>query len=433
MTDYQLFCVLAALALIISLLSSRFHSLQETIAITGLAMLLSLIILVVGKLFELDIHIKTISVLQRLDFQALLLNGMLGFLLFAGALQIRLKVLASQKWEILCLALLGTVISTLTVAALCFYLMPLLGLALPWSYCLLFGALISPTDPIAVLTILKKLGAPEDIAIQVEGESLFNDGIGLVLFVAVSQLAFSAEALSLADVGALFFHEAVGGIAYGLALAFALHQLMKLTDEETQRLLITLVVPTAGYVMAEKLSVSGPLAMVAAGIVLGNFTVPKCFGVTGRILLQRFWGLLEHFFNSLLFLLLGLLLLLTHLDMQLWWFVLLSIPVVLLARCVSVYLPYLGFRRMRQYSQGAEGILIWGGLKGGLALAMAMSIPAGIVLTPELELRDLLLVMTYAVVVFSIMVQGSTVSRLIRRSREAAEAGKAAAESTQAV
>ncbi|BCV27324.1 hypothetical protein SHAL103562_03700 [Shewanella algae] len=134
-----------------------------------------------------------------------------------------------------------------------------------------------------------------------------------------------------------------------------------------------------------------------------------------------------------MFLLLGLLLLLTHLDMQLWWFVLLSIPVVLLARCVSVYLPYLGFRRMRQYSQGAEGILIWGGLKGGLALAMAMSIPAGIVLTPELELRDLLLVMTYAVVVFSIMVQGSTVSRLIRRSREAAEAGKAAAESTQAV
>lgn len=418
MSSYQILCILCALALVTSVISSRVHKLQETVAITALALGMSLLLLLGGKALGGEVYGYFVVGLEKLDFQALLLNGMLGFLLFAGALQIRLSILKHQKWEILILACVSTLLSTFIIGGLLFWAAPHLGLPLALTHCLLFGALISPTDPIAVLAILKKMGAPEDIAIQVEGESLFNDGIGLVVFVVLSQMAFSTEPITALQVSALFVHEAIGGLIYGAVLGVLLHHFFRYCEEETQLMLVTLLIPTAGYVMAEVFGVSGPLAMVSAGIIIGNFSVPKYFVRQERVKLMTFWSLIESFFNALLFLLLGLLLLLVTFKAPLWWFMFLAIPLVLLARAVSVLLPYWGFRMVKSYNPYAESILIWGGLRGGLALAMAMSLPQGIVVDASsgVELRELLLVMTYAVVVFSILVQGSTMAGLIRRS-----------------
>ncbi|GIU16065.1 sodium:proton antiporter [Shewanella sp. c952] len=418
MTSYEILCLLSALSLVISLISSRLHRWQETITITALALLLSLLILTAGKIFGVSVYSSLVTDLEQLDFKALLLNGMLGFLLFAGALQIKLQVLKKQRWEIFILAFVGTLISTAVIGGVLYWVSSFLGLPLQLSYCLLFGALISPTDPIAVLAIIKQLGAPEDIATQVEGESLFNDGIGLVIFVAISQVAFSTEPLTVTGIAGLFLQEAVGGVFYGAILAAGLHFMLGFSEDKTQYLLMTLLLPTAGYVVADMIDVSGPLAMVTAGIIAGNLSIPKLLKKNECVTLESFWGLIESFFNSLLFLLLGLLLLLIDFDAELWWFMLLSVPIVLLGRSVSVYLPYLAFRRVKHYNSFAEKILVWGGLRGGLALAMAMSLPTGVMLAAggNIDLRELLMVMTYAVVVFSILVQGTTIPRLIDKS-----------------
>ncbi|ABZ75675.1 sodium/hydrogen exchanger [Shewanella halifaxensis HAW-EB4] len=418
MTSYEILCLLSALSLVISLISSRLHRWQQTVTITALALCLSLVILVAGKIFGIKIYSTLVTDLEQLDFNALLLNGMLGFLLFAGTLQIKLNILKKQKWEIFILAFVGTLISTFIVGGLLYLVASVIGLPLNFSHCLLFGALISPTDPIAVLAIIKQLGAPEDIATQVEGESLFNDGIGLVIFITVSQVAFSTEPLTFIDVSKLFIREALGGLLYGAVLAAILHGMLRFSEERTQYLLMTLLVPSAGYIGADLLGVSGPLAMVAAGIIIGNLSVPKLLKEEDQGHLESFWLLIESFFNSLLFLLLGLLLLLIHFDVELWWFMLLAVPIVLIGRAISIYLPYLGFRRFRHYNSYAEKILIWGGLRGGLALAMAMSLPTGLMIMSDsnIDLRELLMVMTYAVVVFSILVQGTTIPSLIDKS-----------------
>ncbi|MGS0727339.1 cation:proton antiporter, partial [Shewanella sp. 0m-11] len=312
MTSYEILCLLSVLSLVISLVSSRLHRWQQTVTITALALCLSLAILVAGKIFGIKIYSTLVTDLEQLDFTALLLNGMLGFLLFAGTLQIKLNILKKQKWEIFILAFVGTLISTFVVGSLLYLFAIAIGLPLNFSYCLLFGALISPTDPIAVLAIIKQLGAPEDIATQVEGESLFNDGIGLVIFITVSQVAFSTEPLTFIDVSKLFIREALGGLLYGGVLAAILHGMLHFSEERTQYLLMTLLVPSAGYIGADMLGVSGPLAMVAAGIIIGNVSVPKLLKEEEQGHLESFWLLIESFFNSLLFLLLGLLLLLIH-------------------------------------------------------------------------------------------------------------------------
>lgn len=419
MGTYELLCILSALALGAALISSKISQLQTTIAITLVAFCLSLGILLLGKLFNVGFYFSAINELDHLDFRALLVNGMLGFLLFAGALNIRLGVLKQQGWEVMVLSLFSTLLSTVIIATALWWLSPFIGVQLKYIYCLLFGALISPTDPISVMAIIKQLKAPDDIAIQVEGESLFNDGIGLVLFVSLSQLAFSDIPVTVADVTWLFTHEVIGGLAFGLLLAVILHGMISLSEDESQKLLITFLAPTAGYVLAIMAGVSGPLAMVSCGITMGAWTAQRFFDEAGQGRLKRFWFLIEEYFNSLLFLLIGFMLLLVDFHSADWLFMFAAIPLVLIARMISVLLPYQGFRRFRYYNPFAEPILIWGGLRGGLALAMAMSIPANILLIPEkdIDLRELIMVMSYGVVMFSILVQGTTIKGLIARSR----------------
>ncbi|WP_163133187.1 sodium:proton antiporter [Agarivorans sp. Alg241-V36] len=419
METYYSLCYLAALAMLIAYINSRVGSVQSTITITAASIVLSLVMILLGETGLFNSLPQLIESINAINFQNLLLHGMLGFLLFAGGLGINLKHLASQGLEIAILALFSTLLSSFLVASLLWWLLPYIGLPLDFIYCLLFGALISPTDPIAVLAIVKKMNAPQQIAIQVEGESLFNDGFGLVMFVSVFGIAFSHQSVSVPAISWLFLHEAGGGVIYSFVLGLVANYLIKHTEDDSLELLVSLAIPTAGFVFAEQLGVSGALAMVVAGIYIGNITRERHFTQASKQSFDHLWHVLEEFLNNLLFLLIGLVLISFVFHLEDLWLMLLAIPLVLLSRLVSVALPYLGFSLFRKYNPMSVPILTWGGLRGGLALAMAMSVPAGVMVLPEknIDVREMILVMTYAVVVFSILVQGASIVPLINKSK----------------
>lgn len=421
MTTYATLCFLAAAAMIIAFINSKIGKMQTTIAITAGAIALSLGIVIAGQndWFQLkDIASETLS---AINFESFLLKGVLGFLLFAGGLGVKLPHLEDQKWEITTLALGATLVSTFLIGGGGWLFFQLIGVQFDLIYCLLFGALISPTDPIAVLAIVKKLNAPARISTQIEGESLFNDGFGLVLFVTLFTIAFGDHAPNALGVGMLFLQEAIGGIIYGLLLGLLFHFLISATDDHSMELLLTLGVPTAGYVFADVIHVSGPLAMVVSGIMIGNWTRYIGFSKESEDHLDHFWELVDEFLNGVLFLLIGLSLLQFVFHQEDWIVMVFSVPLVLTARYLSVKLCYLGFDRYRDYNPWSVRILTWGGLRGGLALAMAMAVPAGVMVIPEknIDVREVILVMTYSVVVFSILIQGSTITRMIEKAKVA--------------
>lgn len=425
MSVYYTLCLLAAMAISIAFVNQYIMKIQTTIAITFGALLISILMLILGKTTWPELQLHAIATLETVDFGEFLLQGILGFLLFAGGLGINLPAMKSQKWEISVLVIVGVLISTLVVATGLWLLAYVAAIPLPFIYCLLFGALISPTDPIAVLAIVKKLGAPEQIAIQIEGESLFNDGIGLVIFLTIFAVAFNGTEATFGSVMTLFTHEAVGGIVFGALLGLMSHLMISATDDGSMELLMTLCIPTAGFALANVLGVSGALAMVVSGIMIGNWTRYTGFSEQSSKYLDHFWHLLDEFLNALLFLLIGLAMLLVQFHWQAWILMLCSIPLVLAGRFVSVALPYVVFRRFRSYNKYSIRILTWGGLRGGLSLAMALSIPAGIKLGSDgqVELRDLVLMMTYAIVLFSIIVQGMSITPMINKAKAAEKAG----------
>ncbi len=420
MDTYQVLSILSALGIIIAFLNQYVMRMQTTIAITSGALAISILMLVVGKTFWPQLEMIAVNLLGRIDFGDFVLEGVLGFLLFAGGLGINLNALKSQKWEITVLVFFGVTISTLLIAWGLLLLGQMFGSQIPFIYCLLFGALISPTDPIAVLAIVKKMGAPGRIAIQIEGESLFNDGIGLVIFLSIFAIAFGGEEASVAEVALLFAHEAVGGILFGALLGLLAHFMISATDDGPMELLITLCLPTAGFAIAQLMEVSGALAMVVSGIIISNWTRYTGFSEASKTYLDEFWELLDEFFNALLFLLIGLAMVVIKFEPMLIFYSLLIIPLVLAARFLSVALPYVVFRRCREYPRYSVRILTWGGLRGGLSLAMALSIPAGYTLgsVGEYDLRYAFVAMTYVIVLFSILVQGSTIGPLIQRARK---------------
>ncbi len=424
MYQWYLICFLAALAVFIAFANQFVLKLQPTIAITTGSVLISLALMLGVEMAGGDLAVAVNQAVASLDFNKLLLQGMLGFLLFAGAIEINLAALRKQKWEITILVLFSTLASTFIVGGLSHWLLGLLGWPVPFIYCLLFGALISPTDPIAVLAIIKQLKAPEGISVQVEGESLFNDGVGLVVFTTLYAVAFSGAEPSASGVAELFLVDALGGVAFGFVLALAGHYLIVKSKSPNMRLMITLMVPSAGFALANILGISGALAMVVSGIFLGNVTRNKVANpndLAGTHYVYNFWHAIESLLNSVLFLLIGLLLVSLPVTWEQVGLAALMIPVVLIARFISVGLPYLGFKRFRRYDVNSVRILTWGGLRGGLALAMAAAIPSGALMVNGTDLHALVVLMTYVVVIFSIIVQGSTISPLIRRSIAAAE------------
>ncbi|CED72393.1 sodium/proton antiporter [Aliivibrio wodanis] len=420
MSVYNTLCFLAAAAMLIAFFNSKIGKMQTTIAITAGSMMLSLGIIIAGQNDWFHLREVATETLTEINFEDFLLKGILGFLLFAGGLGIKLQNLKDQKWEITVLALGATLFSTFFIGFALWGICNLIGINLDLIYCLLFGSLISPTDPIAVLAIVKKLNAPQRISTQIEGESLFNDGFGLVIFVTLFTIAFGSETPTIGSVTALFLQEAIGGIVYGFLLGLIFHYLISSTNDHSMELLLTIGIPTSGYAFAEVIHVSGPLAMVVSGIMIGNWTRYIGFSKESEDHLDHFWELVDEFLNGVLFLLIGMSMLLFQFHQEDWILMAISIPLVLASRYLSVFVSYIGFKRFRTYNPLSVNILTWGGLRGGLALAMALAIPSGIIIIPDknIDVREIILVMTYSVVVFSILVQGSTITTMIEKAKK---------------
>ena len=409
MTILETAAVILALTALFAYLNERFLRLPTSIGVTLVALVASLALL----LFASDGVVASAgSFLASLDFDALVLEGMLSFLLFAGSLHVDLDDLNRQKWPILILATAGVVLSTFIVAVLVYFMLGLIGLELPFIYALLFGALISPTDPIAVLGILKRLGVRKDVETLIAGESLFNDGVGVVVFTVILGLIGAGEhGEGAGSVMFLFLQEAVGGALFGLVLGFLLYLLLHSIDNYPVEVLITLAGVLGGYTLAGALHTSGPIAMVVAGLFVGNRGRSFAMSDKTKEYLDAFWEMVDEILNAVLFMLIGLELVVVRFEGPSLWAALLVIPIVLLARFTGVGTTISLFRLRRTFPTFTVRLLTWGGLRGGISVALALSLAAG-------DERNLILVMTYAVVVFAILVQGLTVGRVAARIPE---------------
>jgi len=410
MNTFNLVAVLITLAAVFGWVNYRFIRLPATIGLMVLSMVFSFCLVALGKAGFADIHFL-VSALEGMDFDEALLKGMLGALLFAGALHIDVNDLRSQKWVIFLLASVGVAISTLLVGLGAALVFGWVGLSIPFAYCLLFGALISPTDPIAVGAILRRVGIPKSLLIKITGESLFNDGVGVVLFLLILQLSGAGHAeaeIGVSQVLNLLCVEVGGGLLFGGLLGWSVYRMLKAVDAYQVEILLTLALVTGGYALAHSLHVSGPLAMVVAGVLIGNRG--RALAMSERTIqrLDSFWELADEFLNSVLFVMVGIEILILDLSPAAFWAGVLAVPVVLMARFISVSLPVALLRRVRSFSPHAVKILTWSGLRGGISVALALSLPPG-------DMRDLLMAVTYLVVTFSIVVQGLTVGPVARR------------------
>jgi len=402
----DLAALLLTLAAIFSYINFRFLKLPTTIGIMLIAMLISISLVVLGHCGFESIQNKATVVLEGIDFNKALMHGMLSFLLFSGALHVNLEDLAQHKWIISILATFGVVMSTFMVGSIAWMVFLLIGLKLPFIYCLLFGSLIAPTDPIAVIGILKKAGVPKSLETKITGESLFNDGVAVVVFLVIMGIVTGGHDVTAGHIMLLFVKEAIGGVLFGLAIGWLAYRMLKSVDNYQVEVLLTLALVMGGYAFAHAIHVSGPIAMVVAGIFIGNRGRLFAMSENTREHLDSFWELMDEILNAVLFLLIGLEILVLTIKGNYLIAGLIMIPVVLLARFISVGIPVTFMRRIRDFSPHAVKILTWGGLRGGISVALALSIPNG----PE---REVLLTVTYIIVIFSILVQGLTIERFV--------------------
>lgn len=406
---YYTFSVLIVLASFFAYLNLRFLKLPGTIGIMIIAMFVSLGIRFLGASIFPDTTKHFFTLIQEFDFNEILMGAMLNFLLFAGALHVNISDLKDQKWAIATYSTISVVLSALIISALLYYIAPLFGISIPYIYCLLFGTLISPTDPIVVLGILKQAKVPKHIETKITGESLFNDGVAVVMFAVVLKLATDVNFdATFGSVSLLFFKEAVGGIVLGGLLGLTASKVMKQIDDYKVSVLITLSIVMGGFLIAKGLHVSSPLAMVIAGLIIGNFGKSVDMSEQTRDYLGKFWELIDEIMNAILFLFIGFeLLLLPNISEQLVLGVV-AIFIVLFSRMLSILIPVKSILRTNTYSRGSLIVMVWGGIRGGVSIALVLSMPAG-------EWKDLFLEITYIVVLFSIVVQGLTVGKLANK------------------
>lgn len=407
MTLFQIIAVLVVLAALFGYLNYRYIGLPSTVGLMVMALALSGVLEGLGAL-GFGMEERAAHFLARIDFNQTVLHGMLGFLLFAGALHVNFEELAQQRWAVILLATLGVVLSTFIIGVLLWLVLGWLGIPLSFIYCLIFGALISPTDPIAVLAILKGLDAPKGLEMKIAGESLFNDGVGVVLFLVLVGLAAGNGHLTATDIGWLLVKEWLGGVVFGLVSGAAACWLLARVDDYQVEILITLALVMGGFALAEAWQLSAPLAIVVAGLLIGNHGRRLAISAQTRQHLDTFWELIDEIFNAVLFVLIGLEVLVLVYTWNYLLASLVAIPIVLLARFISVGVPVGLLRSVQVFAPNTVKILTWGGLRGGVSVALALALPAG----PE---RGVILPVTYAVVAFSIIVQGLTVGRLLRR------------------
>ncbi len=402
----HVFAILITITAIFSYINLRYVGLPVSIGVMVIALGLSLLVNVLSWVgFHLEDPVR--NFLQQIDFDKTLLQGMLSFLLFAGALHININDLAEKKWSIGALATIGTLLSTFLVGTLTWGVLNWFGVNLSYIYCLLFGALISPTDPIAVLGILKTAGVPKSLETKIAGESLFNDGVGIVMFLIILEMATGAHEVSLIHVGTLFVQEALGGVVFGLVLGYLGYKLLKSVDNYQVEILLTLAIAAGGYALADVLHLSGPIAIVCAGLLIGNQGRHLGMSDETRYRMDVFWELIDEILNALLFVLIGLEVLVVSISPSLLWALLLIILVVLVSRFIAIAIPISLLRTFRTFTPGAIPILTWGGLRGGISVALALTLPAG----PQ---RDIILTMAYFVVVFSIVVQGLSLGKFVK-------------------
>jgi monovalent cation:H+ antiporter, CPA1 family len=410
MSLFHILAILLTAAALFSYINYRFLKLPTTIGIMLVSLTFSLLLNLLGPV-GIDIEHEVQFMLESIEFDVTLLHGMLSFLLFAGALHVDLSELSRQRGTIIFLATAGVVVTTFIIGGLSYYAFELTGLDIPFLYCLLFGALISPTDPIAVLGILRQAHAPTSLEAKITGESLFNDGMAVVVFLVLIRLATGEAGLSATDVVLLFLQEAIGGVLFGLGAGAVAYWMLKSVDNYQVEVLLTLALVTGGYALAEVLHLSAPVAIVCAGMLIGNHGRTLAMSEKTRGHLDTFWELVDEVLNAVLFVLIGLEVLALAFLQEYLLAGILAIPIVLLARFISVGIPVTVMRRFRSFSPRVVQILTWGGLRGGISVALALSLPAG-------AIRDALVVVTYIVVIFSILVQGLTIGPLIRASNK---------------
>lgn len=411
MNLFNIVAVLITLSAAFGYVNHRFIRLPNTIGLMLISILVSLGLVTVGHLIPSTLGIEEHwrSFLQNIDFNKSLMVGMLGFLLFAGSLHVDSEELLRRKWEIGIFATAGVVISTLVTGTAIYFISGWLGLKLRFITSLLFGALISPTDPIAVLGILKKAGAPKSLEIIISGESLFNDGVGVVVFVVLAGMASGEHVASFRGASLLFFEEAIGGFVLGFLLGWLAYLVLKSIDNYQVEVLVTLALVTGGYALAAVLHTSGPIAIVVAGLLIGNRGRKFAMSEKTRHNLDMFWELVDVILNSLLFVMIGLELLVVTLSGRYVVAGAVAIAVALFARLVSVGIPLSVMRTMVKLPADTLKVMTWGGLRGGIAVALALSLPHG-------TERDVVITMTYSIVLFSILVQGLTIKNLVAPS-----------------
>lgn len=411
MDYFSIATILIVLSAIFGYINVRFLKLPITIGLMVITLLFTLVVVALSYVDD-TLLLREKELISSINFQTILLDIMLSFLLFAGALHTNFQQLKIQRWPVLVFATFGVLVSTFLVGIIMFYGIQIVGIQVDFIYCLLFGALISPTDPIAVLGILKKAGAPKKLETKIVGESLFNDGVGVVIFLTIYKIAKGGEDISFGYISEMFVVEVIGGIALGLILGWITFKLMKSIDDYDVEVIITLAAVMGGTLLAQKLHMSAPLAMVACGLMVGNDTVRNsAMSEITETYVDKFWELIDVLLNTVLFVLIGMEILVLTFDGQYILAGLIAVPIVLLSRYLSLWGPIHFFAKKLEFVPNTNLIMTWGGLRGGISIALALS------LTVEMY-RELFLVITYIIVVFSIIGQGLSVGPLIKQLAE---------------
>lgn len=409
MDYFTIATILIILSALFGYINERFLKMPLTIGLMIITIIFTSMVVLIGQ-FNDALLIREKALITQIDFKAVLLDVMLSFLLFAGALHTNFAQLKVQRWPVFVFATVGVLVSTCLVGVSMYYVLGAINFKIDLIYCLLFGALISPTDPIAVLGILKKAGAPKKLETKIVGESLFNDGVGVVVFLTIFSIAESPtgiiEPIKILE---LFGVEVIGGISLGLVLGWITYKLMKSIDDYEVEVIITLAAVMGGTLLAQQFHLSAPLAMVTSGLIVGNETVrSNAMSKITETYVDKFWELIDVFLNTILFVLIGMEMLILTFKTGYIIAGLIAIPVVLICRYLSLWMPIKFFAKRLQFVPKTNLIMTWGGLRGGISIALALS------LTDAME-RELFLVITYIIVLFSIIVQGLTVEVVVRK------------------
>ncbi|MEO6542300.1 MAG: sodium:proton antiporter [Ferruginibacter sp.] len=407
MSVFPLFSMLIVVSAAFAYVNFRFIKLPWSIGLMLMALISSLIIFGVGEVYP-AVTISITAMIHELDFSRLLMGSMLSFMLFAGAIHIKLEDLRPERFSVIIFSTCSVLLSTFIVGILVYYLLALFGMPVDFVYCLLFGSLISPTDPIAVLGILKEAKISKSLETKMAGESLFNDGVAVVVFVTLLEVAEQPGNFKWTNVIGLFLREACGGLLWGVLIGYLGFLLMRSINNYKVEVMITLAIVMGGYSFASMMHISGPLAMVAAGIIIGNQAKNEAVSDKTAEYIDKFWELIDEILNAMLFVLIGFELLIVNLHFVYILIGLISIIIVLLSRYVSVLLPAQIVKLKERVSNKTILILTWGGLRGGISIALALSIK------PEMH-KDLWVTLTYVIVAFSILVQGLTIGRFAKR------------------